>query len=115
MSRSPGSSPSTGLPSIRMLPLVGWSRPAIRFKVVDFPQPEGPTSETNSPSAISSDSSCKASGAPGNALRTRSRETLAIGALLLHRAGGQARHDAPLEEEREQRERHGGDDGGGRD
>src|SRR4051812_19436871 len=99
---------------MRMLPLVGWSRPAMRFSVVDLPQPEGPTSETNSPSAISSDSSWSASGAPGKAFRTRSRVTLAIGSFL-HRAGGESRDDPPLEDEREQGERHRGDDRGCRD
>src|SRR3954462_13061181 len=92
----------------------------MRFSVVDFPQPEGPTSETNSPSAISSDNSCKASGAPGKALRTRSRETLAIIPSprlpsSLPRPCGQTRHDAPLEDEREEGERHRRNLRGGRD
>src|SRR5437588_8311025 len=69
---------------MRMRPLVGSSSPAIRLSVVDLPQPEGPTNERNSPSAISSDSSRSASGPPEKALRTRSRETLAT--LFLHHA-----------------------------
>ena len=36
-----------------MSPSVGTSRPDIILKRVDFPQPEGPTNTTNSPSFIS--------------------------------------------------------------
>ena len=43
MSRSPN----------RILPLVGSSMPAIMFMVVDLPQPDGPSSAMNSPSAMS--------------------------------------------------------------
>ena len=39
-------------PSIVIVPLVGWSSPAIMRSVVVLPQPEGPRSETNSPAAI---------------------------------------------------------------
>ena len=40
-------------PSNRMRPEVGVSSPAMMRSAVDLPQPEGPTSETNSPSAMS--------------------------------------------------------------
>jgi hypothetical protein len=36
---------------MRIAPPLLSSRPAIMRSVVDFPQPEGPTSTTNSPSA----------------------------------------------------------------
>ena len=36
-----------------MLPLVGWSSPAIIDNKVDLPQPEGPTKIKNSPASIS--------------------------------------------------------------
>ena len=36
-----------------MSPSVGTSRPDIILRRVDFPQPEGPTNTTNSPSFIS--------------------------------------------------------------
>src|SRR5690606_4601030 len=39
----------TSLPSIRIVPLVGVSKPAIMRKVVVLPQPLGPRNETNSP------------------------------------------------------------------
>jgi hypothetical protein len=35
-------------------------KPAIMFRMVDLPQPDGPTMETNSPSGTSSDTSCTA-------------------------------------------------------
>ena len=37
----------------RIFPSVGRSKPAIIRRVVDFPQPEGPRKEMNSPSATS--------------------------------------------------------------
>ena len=40
-------------PSIRMLPVVGLSKPPSRCKSVDFPQPDGPMIATNSPSCMS--------------------------------------------------------------
>ena len=46
-----GGSWSTGSPSIRIMPFSALVRPAIRRNRVDFPQPEGPSSVRNSPSA----------------------------------------------------------------
>ena len=43
-----GPGPSTGLPSTVTLPLVGSSSPPMMLSSVDFPQPEGPTTQTNS-------------------------------------------------------------------
>ena len=47
-----------------MLPSVGGMKPAIMRKVVVLPQPEGPSSETNSPLASSSEKLATASNAP---------------------------------------------------
>src|SRR5437879_861110 len=41
-------------PCAKMVPEVGRSRPAIRFKSVDFPEPELPSSARNSPAQTSS-------------------------------------------------------------
>src|ERR1017187_10076115 len=41
--------PPTGLPSTRISPVSGWSRPAIMRSSVDFPQPDGPSRTLNSP------------------------------------------------------------------
>ena len=47
-----------------MVPEVGGMKPAIMRNVVVLPQPEGPSSETNSPLASSSEKSATASKAP---------------------------------------------------
>src|SRR3954462_13896228 len=53
MSRSFESTSFTTLPSIAMVPDVISSRPASMRSSVDLPQPDGPTSTMNSPSAMS--------------------------------------------------------------
>src|ERR1043166_7643779 len=53
MSRSFGGRSLTTSPPMEMLPEVTSSRPAIMRSVVLLPQPEGPTSTTNSLSAMS--------------------------------------------------------------
>ena len=52
MSRSFGGTLFTTRSPMRISPAVMFSRPAIMRSSVDLPQPEGPTSTTNSPSAI---------------------------------------------------------------
>ena len=52
MSRSFGGTRLTTVPPIAISPSVISSRPAIMRSSVDLPQPEGPTSTQNSPSAI---------------------------------------------------------------
>src|SRR5689334_2626524 len=48
------SAPGAGLPPLHsMVPLVGDARPAISRSAVDLPQPDGPSSETNSPGRTS--------------------------------------------------------------
>src|SRR5690606_14837300 len=51
--RLAGGASVTSLPSIRILPPVVSSSPAISRSSVDFPQPDGPTNTTNSPSSMS--------------------------------------------------------------
>jgi hypothetical protein len=53
-------------------PLVASSNPAVNRSSVDFPQPDGPTSDTNSPGEICSETSLSDGGADPNAIPTRS-------------------------------------------
>src|SRR5262245_14449272 len=48
-----GFGPSTGMSLSRMRPSLGRSRPATRLRMVLFPQPDGPTTATNSPARTS--------------------------------------------------------------
>src|SRR3990172_5173911 len=57
-----------GTPAIESDPCVGASKPAIRRKSVDFPQPDGPTSATNSPLPSENDTSCSAAYPPGKVM-----------------------------------------------
>jgi hypothetical protein len=50
--RSRGSRSLTTRPSMRISPALGSMKPAIMRKVVVLPQPDGPTSTTNSPSSM---------------------------------------------------------------
>jgi len=63
--RSYGGASVTSTPPIETVPAVGRSKPAIVRRVVVFPQPEGPTSVTNSPRSISRSTSSTASTPPG--------------------------------------------------
>ena len=47
-----GAGPSMAFPSTVKVPVVGLINPAIRRRIVDFPQPEGPTRLINSPLSI---------------------------------------------------------------
>jgi len=76
MSRSFGGTRFTTLPPIAISPEVTFSSPASMRRSVDFPQPDGPTSTTNSPSAMSTLTPCKTSNEP-NALRTPRISTVA--------------------------------------
>ncbi len=60
MSRSRGGTSLTMSPPIQISPPVISSSPATMRSVVDLPQPEGPTSTTNSSSAISRSMPCTA-------------------------------------------------------
>jgi hypothetical protein len=50
----------TSRPSISIVPVVGSISRLIIFRVVDLPQPEGPTRTTISPLSTSRSSSCTA-------------------------------------------------------
>src|SRR5512137_2703162 len=47
-----------------MLPLSGWSKPAISRRQVVLPDPDGPSSAKNSPGAIDSDTESSATTGP---------------------------------------------------
>src|SRR3954452_18321464 len=66
MSRSLGWTLLTTRSPIEMVPEVMFSRPASIRNSVDLPQPEGPTSTTNSPSSIGIDTPCKTSKLPND-------------------------------------------------
>jgi hypothetical protein len=65
MSRSPGSSRFTTRPPMDTSPSVIASSPAIMRRIVDLPQPEGPTSTMNSPSAMAKSAPVTAVTPPG--------------------------------------------------
>ena len=54
----------TSRSSIRILPALGTRRPATIRRTVVLPQPEGPSSETNSPSLTASDTDETATCSP---------------------------------------------------
>src|SRR5258706_16094899 len=64
MSRFLGATSVTSRPLMRMRPEVTVSRPAIMRSAVVLPQPEGPSSTMNSPSATPSESSCRTVSGP---------------------------------------------------
>src|SRR5262249_44374690 len=57
-------------PPIRTSPDVAGSRPAVIFSTVVFPDPDGPTSTRNSPSAIRRSSPSTATAPPSNTFRS---------------------------------------------
>src|SRR5258708_16771175 len=77
MSRSLGRSVFTTRAPIAISPALISSRPAIIRSSVDLPQPEGPTSTQNSPSAIAMSTPCTTSVEPKD-LRTPRSETADI-------------------------------------
>src|SRR5438094_1878703 len=98
---------------MRISPSVMSSSPAIIRSAVVFPQPDGPTRITNSPSAMSRFICLTASVPSGYRFVTLFRTISATaGALALDRAGGEAGDDPLLEDEHEHDQRHGDDDRG---
>src|SRR5690606_972761 len=87
--RRAGARPVASTPSIRMVPELTSSRPAMSRSRVDLPQPEGPTKTTNSPSAISR-STPGITFTPLNSLVTRSRVIAPSLLPLFDRADGEA-------------------------
>src|ERR1700742_1172321 len=111
MSRSRGARSLTTSPPMRSSPSLMSSSPAIIRSAVDFPQPDGPTRITNSPSAMSRLRSLKASKPSGDRLVTWGSSISDIRgfsfSLALDGARRQAGHDAALEDQ------HHDDDGDG--
>src|SRR5262245_58617588 len=105
MPRSFGSSQVTFLPLMKIWPAETSSSPAMQLSRVDLPQPEGPRSTMNSPSATSRVSFFKTSTAPKLSDRSRTR-TLVIRSAL-HRARRDAAHEPPAGDEIDG-ERYGG-------
>src|SRR4051794_32454811 len=109
MSRSFGARSFTTWSPMYSSPSVMSSSPAIIRSAVDFPQPDGPTRITNSPSAISRSMCFTASKPSGYRLVTSRNWILATGpSLSLYRARRQAGHDPALEDEHhdDDRDRH---------
>src|SRR5262245_48229797 len=97
----------SSVPASQTLPEVGVSSPARSARSVDLPAPEGPTTATGSPAAMSSVTACTMVSTPSglltcfvrsSALRTLSRLTcvclLAVGSVLI------AVHDAAAASDR---------------
>src|ERR1700738_764507 len=105
MSRSFGCRWFTMRPPMAMVPPLISSRPAIMRSVVDLPQPEGPTSTTNSRSLMSRLMSLTATTGP-YALCTLVRTTSAIA------SDPQPAHDVLLSEQGHDQRRNERDDGG---
>src|SRR5919109_1725472 len=83
MSRSFGDRSVTWMSSMRISPAVTSSSPARSRRIVDLPQPDGPTSTMNSPSRISSETSSTATTSSSNTFVTPSRTIVAISLSLL--------------------------------
>src|SRR5205809_593078 len=84
MSRSFGCTLLTTRSPIEIVPEVMFSSPASMRSSVDLPQPDGPTSTTNSPSSIGIVTPCRTSNPP-NDLRTSRICTDDINFLLIDR------------------------------
>src|SRR5512143_827113 len=112
MSRSFDSRSLTTRESIAIVPAVISSRPASIRSSVDLPQPDGPTSTTNSPSAMSNEMPWITFVEP-KAFSTLRNDTEAIASPSgLHRAGGQAGHHVALERVVDRRRRKRVDEAG---
>src|SRR5262245_33851808 len=99
MSRSRAGTSFTTRPSIARVPAVIVSSPAIMRRVVDLPQPDGPSSTMNSPSeTVKLTSSTAGVAAPGKRLVTPSSLTTATRESSADGAGRHALDD-PLGEE----------------
>src|SRR4030095_1305807 len=105
-SRCCGRSVVTSRSPIRIRPALTSSSPAIIRSTVDLPQPDGPTSATNSPGRTDSDTSLTASTPPLNRLVTLTSwtpegswvaaATVAPGAVVTAGGSGGAGHGTPL-------------------
>src|SRR5437867_13037218 len=109
--RSRGSQSVTRASPMKMSPAVGVSRPAIMLSVVVLPQPDGPTSTTNSPSGTAR-SMASTARVEAKSLVSPSSRTAAT--LLPQKAEGEAAHEVLLDQESQDDDGQGGDgaDGG---
>src|SRR4051794_25404861 len=115
MSRSFGGTSLTTSPSTAISPSVMSSNPAIMRKVVDLPQPEGPTSTTNSLSAISR-SMPRTASTSSYFLTTLRRFTSAMNSTsALCRTGSQAGNVVVHQEGIDDQRRGGAKQGAGHD
>src|SRR6476619_3895885 len=114
--RSRGALSLTRSPAIIMSPDVMSSRPTTIRSSVDFPQPDGPTRMTNSPSLMSRLTSFTA-GNPSPYFLTMFLSWISAMSApsALDRTVGEAGNDLPLEQQHEDDDREGDDDRGRRD
>src|ERR1700736_474794 len=111
MSRSRGARSFTTRSAMRTSPSLISSKPAIMRSAVVLPQPDGPTRQMNSPSAMSRLSLSTASVPPAYRLVRLSSTTRAIRSASLHCAREHAADEISLESE-EHNERHDDRDDG---
>src|ERR1044071_8101112 len=115
MSRSFGGTSLTTSPSTAISPALISSSPAIIRSVVDLPQPDGPTSTTNSLSAISR-SMPRTASTSSYFLTTLRRLTSAMNSTsTLCRTGGQAGNVVVHQEGIDDQRRSGAEQGAGHD
>src|ERR1700761_9444733 len=113
--RLAGGGSTTFLPSIRMLPPVTSSSPAISRSSVGVPQPDGPTKTTKEPSAISRSAPLMMLTGPKDFLTPCSVIWPIVSPPpLLHGAEGQAADQLPLTEPSENKDRRDRERGCGR-
>src|SRR3954451_25047628 len=114
--RSRGALSLTRCPAISSSPDVMSSRPTTMRSNVDFPQPDGPTRMTNSPSRMSRLTSFTA-GKPSPYFLTMFLSWISdmSAPSALDRTVGEAGDDLPLEQQHEDDDGDGDDDGGRRD
>src|SRR5215217_2818418 len=104
-----GRSPSKISPAVMSI------RPAMRFRVVVLPQPDGPTRATNSPSSTSSETRSTATTSPYVLVTSRSvTPAIAVtpSSLMLDRTLGKGAHEVPLQHKEEHDHRHTHDERG---
>src|SRR6202011_3482328 len=113
ISRSFGGTSLTTSPPIMMSPPVMSSSPAIIRSVVDFPQPDGPTSTTNSWSAMSR--SMPRTASTSSYFLTTLRNVTSAMSSTLCRTGGQAGNVIVHQERVDDERRRGAEQGAGHD
>src|ERR1051326_370006 len=117
MSRSFGSRSLTRRSPMKMSPEVSSTSPATRLRVVVLPQPDGPTSATNSPSSIVSERLSTARKGPYVFMTlssfTRAMKALLARLLCLYRSLGEGTHEIALQNQEQHHHGHAHDERGG--